>query len=57
MEGEGASIPKRRPVQSMTSGDLRSTHMDLLIWLPFLFVLGLASMGLCGLFLLGCEKI
>jgi len=32
-------------------------QMDLTIWLPLLFVLGLAAMGLCGLFLLGCEQI
>lgn len=31
--------------------------MNLAIWLPLLFVLGLGAMGLCGLFLLGCERI
>jgi len=31
--------------------------MNLLIWLPLLFALGLACIGLCGVFLLGCERI
>ena len=31
--------------------------MDLTTWLPGMFVLGLAAMGLCYAFLLACEKI
>ena len=31
--------------------------MNLVIWFPAMFFLGLASMGLCFLFLKGCEKI
>jgi hypothetical protein len=31
--------------------------MNLLIWLPGLFVLGLATMGLMFAFLAGCEKV
>ena len=31
--------------------------MDLTTWLPGMFVLGMAAMGLCYAFLLGCEKI
>ncbi len=31
--------------------------MMLQIWLPGLFLLGLAAMGLCYLFMEGCEKI
>ena len=31
--------------------------MDLTIWLPALFVLGLASMGACLWFVSACEKI
>ena len=31
--------------------------MDLGTWLPLTFVLGLVGLGLCYLFLLGCEKI
>ena len=31
--------------------------MDLAIWLPVTFVLGLGGLVLCYLFLLGCEKI
>jgi len=31
--------------------------MNLAIWLPAMFALGLVSMGLCLLFLYGCEKI
>jgi hypothetical protein len=31
--------------------------MNLAIWLPAMFALGLVSMGLCLLFLYACEKI
>lgn len=31
--------------------------MNLTIWLPAMFALGLVSMGLCLLFLYACEKI
>jgi hypothetical protein len=31
--------------------------MDLEIWLPAMFVLGLVGMGFCYAFLIGCEKI
>ena len=31
--------------------------MNLAIWLPATFALGLAALGLCFAFLAGCEKI
>jgi hypothetical protein len=31
--------------------------MDIVIWLPAMFVLGLAGMGLCLAFLAACERI
>ena len=31
--------------------------MNLGIWLPAMFILGVASMGLCYAFLKACEKI
>jgi hypothetical protein len=31
--------------------------MNLMIWLPAMFLLGLASMGLCFLFYAACDKI
>ena len=31
--------------------------MSLTIWLPAMFFLGLAAMGLCYLFMEGCENI
>jgi hypothetical protein len=31
--------------------------MNLEVWLPAMFLLGLVAMGLCYGFLLGCEKI
>jgi hypothetical protein len=31
--------------------------MNLTFWLPAMFVLGLVAMGLCYLFMDGCEKI
>jgi hypothetical protein len=31
--------------------------MDLTIWLPAMFILGIVSMGLCYAFLIACENI
>ncbi len=31
--------------------------MNLEIWLPTMFILGLAGLGLCYAFLIACEKI
>jgi hypothetical protein len=31
--------------------------MNLVVWLPAMFLLGLAGMGLCLAFLRACEKI
>ena len=31
--------------------------MNLLVWLPVMFLVGLAGMGLCLAFVLACEKI
>ena len=31
--------------------------MNLVVWLPAMFLLGLAGMGLCFVFLRACEKI
>jgi hypothetical protein len=31
--------------------------MNVAVWLPATFLLGLAGLGLCYAFLLGCEKI
>jgi len=31
--------------------------MNLVIWLPAMFILGIVMMGLCLLFLKACEKI
>ena len=31
--------------------------MNLVFWLPVMFLLGLVSMGLCFLFLKACDKI
>lgn len=31
--------------------------MDLTIWLPAMFLLGLVTMGLCYAFITACEKI
>jgi hypothetical protein len=31
--------------------------MDLTTWLPGMFILGMAAMGLCYAFLIACEKI
>jgi hypothetical protein len=33
------------------------SKMDLTIWLPAMFILGLGVMGLCYAFLFACENI
>ena len=48
---------------AVTAGDEKITkrlgraHMDLTVWLPAMFLLGLVSMGLCYVFIGACEKI
>jgi hypothetical protein len=32
-------------------------EMNLLLWIPGMFLLGIALMGLCYLFMEACEKI
>jgi len=36
---------------------LGGTTMNLEIWLPAMFLLGIVTMGLCYAFLIGCERI
>jgi hypothetical protein len=38
-------------------GNETGVFMNLEIWMPLLFGLGIVSMGLCFLFLKACEKI
>jgi hypothetical protein len=38
-------------------GEFAVTAFDLTIWLPALFVLGLAAMGLMFAFIAGCAKV
>jgi hypothetical protein len=42
---------------ALTPGDDFMQPMDLTIWLPALFVLGLAVMGLLFTFIAACERI
>ncbi|GAB7546558.1 hypothetical protein CS8_062430 [Cupriavidus sp. 8B] len=52
------ALPYQPPTgRHSASGDVEHTLMNLFLWLPLLFALGLAGIGLCGLFLLGCERI
>jgi hypothetical protein len=36
---------------------VEETVMDLALWLPALFLLGLATMGLLFAFVVACEKV
>jgi hypothetical protein len=36
---------------------IRISTMDLTVWLPALFLLGLAGMGLMFAFVIGCERV
>jgi hypothetical protein len=46
------SEPRRGP-----SRGLMRKSMNLEIWIPAMFLLGVVSMGLCYLFMKACEKI
>jgi len=48
-EGEGSACP----VRGLGEGEV----MNLVVWLPAMFVLGVVSMGLCYVFVTACEKI
>jgi hypothetical protein len=39
------------------TGDAEETLMDLAVWLPALFLLGLATMGLLFAFVAACDKV
>ena len=43
-------------MKPVISGSLEG-RMNLVIWLPAMFLLGLVSMGLCYAFIGACEKI
>ena len=36
---------------------MKEASMNLFVWLPAMFVLGLVSMGVCLAFAIGCEHI
>jgi hypothetical protein len=43
--------------RSACCGDDEEALMNLFVWLPAMFVLGLASMAVCLAFTIGCEHI
>jgi hypothetical protein len=43
--------------RSETEGNQEDTFMDLAVWLPGMFLLGLVSMIGCYVFISACEKI
>ena len=38
-------------------GEWKERSMNLVVWLPAMFALGLVSLGVCLVFALGCENI
>ncbi len=47
----------RGPAQRLARGFEKERSMNLVVWLPAMFALGLVSMGLCLVFALACEQI
>jgi hypothetical protein len=43
--------------QSSRGGTTEVDVMNLLVWLPAMFVLGLAALGVCLVFVTACERI
>jgi len=43
--------------QRLARGFEKERSMNLVVWLPAMFALGLVSMGLCLVFALACEQI
>lgn len=43
--------------RARTEGNQEDTFMDLVVWLPGMFLLGLVSMIGCYVFISACEKI
>jgi hypothetical protein len=46
-----------RPPQAGSIGTKEERSMNLVVWLPALFALGLVSMGVCYAFVFACEEI
>lgn len=42
---------------ALETASSKGSHMNLTIWLPAMFLLGIVSMVLCVLFLNACEKM
>ena len=53
--GDNARVVARADV--FLCKPMRRNTMNLAIWLPAMFLLGLAAMGVCYLFLKACDKI
>jgi hypothetical protein len=56
-----AHQPPRRTASgarhAVAGADGKERSMNLIVWLPPMFALGLVSMGLCLVFALACEQI
>jgi hypothetical protein len=46
-----------RPLQAGSMGTKKERSMNLVVWLPAMFALGLVSLGVCYAFIFACEDI
>ena len=46
-----------RPLQAGSMGTEQERSMNLVVWLPAMFALGLVSLGVCYAFIFACEDI
>jgi hypothetical protein len=51
----GAGIARQSHQRAAEGG--REPDMNLVVWLPAMFLVGLVGMGLCLAFVIACEKI
>ena len=46
-----------RPLRAGSIGTKKERSMNLVVWLPAMFALGLVSLGVCYAFIFACEDI
>jgi hypothetical protein len=51
------TLPATGPFSLRGAEGGREGDMDLVVWLPAMFLVGLVGMGLCLAFVIVCEKI
>jgi hypothetical protein len=51
------TLPAKGPFSRLGAEGGKERDMNLVVWLPAMFLVGLVGMGLCLAFVIACEKI